>query len=124
MHWLIACCFFALTFVTACSRNDNNIHYTVSDSEDYYTIKAKYNRQQSGEVDRFLNRFFESSDNDISFAHTIIDADLTLDDGTKFYMKKSPGYLTIKFNKNSNAQGSYIRMKSLGKNLKTVIITL
>ncbi len=44
-----------------------------------------------------------------------------MDDGTKFYMKKEPGYLEIKFNKNENSLTSYKEVKALGDDIKYAV---
>jgi len=57
----------------------------------------------------------------MSFVNTRIDGDLTLDDKTTFYIKKKPGFLEIKLNKNRNSSSSYHTIKELGEGLKGVL---
>ena len=110
-----------LCFIISCSRlGGHNINYDVSESGTYFTIHAKYDKQQSEEVDRFMDRYFDKHKN-VSFTNTIIDATLTLDDGTNFYIKKQPGYLSIKFNKEKNSPAAYRQMKLFSERLKTVM---
>ncbi len=120
ISWLIVCNLFMLCFALSCSQSGNHSNYKVSESERYYTIKAKYDESQSGKVDRFMTNYFEK-DNNISFINTVIDADMKLDDGTKFYIKKQPGYIFIKFNKEENQPAAFRQIKLLGQRLKFVI---
>ena len=56
--------------------------------------------------------------NDLSFIHTTIDAEVTLDDGTQLYIKNKPGELEINFDKDKNSIASYHEVKALGEGLK------
>jgi hypothetical protein len=118
---VVVCNLLLLCFAISCTQyDDNKISFTVSDSKHYYKILMHYNRSQSKDVDRYITRHF-GRNNNISFINTVIDADLTLDDGTKFYMKKNPGYLSIKFNKDKNSQASLKEIKSLTEGLKPLL---
>jgi len=78
---------------------------------------AHYNPSQTLAVDECMNKRL-GRHNRMSFNNTQIDADLTLDDGTKLYMKKNPGKLEIKFNKDENSLASYKEIKDLSEGLK------
>jgi hypothetical protein len=45
----------------------------------------------------------------MSFANTEIDGNITLDNQATFYMKKSPGFLNIKLDKEKNSEAMYRR---------------
>jgi hypothetical protein len=118
---VVVCNLMLLWFAISCTRHDSNkISFTVSDSEHYYKILMYYNRSQSTNVDKYITRHF-GRNNNISFVNTVIDVDLTLDDGTKFYMKKNPGYLSIKFDKDENSQASLEEIKSLTEGLRPLL---
>ncbi len=121
ISWLVVCNLFVLCFILSCSRvGGHSLTYEVSESGTYFTIRAKYDKQQSEEVDRFMDRYFDKYKK-FSFQNTVMDATLTLNDGTGFYIKKQPGYLSIKFNKEKNSPTAYRQMKLLGERLKTVM---
>lgn len=46
-----------------------------------------------------------------------MDADITLDDKTTFYVKKSPGFLNIKFDKEKNSEEAFTKLKEYWKGL-------
>lgn len=105
----------------SCSRlNKNNIHIKVSESEHNYSLDAKYKESETRAIDNYLDDHLGKG-NHISFINTRINADLTLNDGTKFYMDKAPGKLIIKFNKDENSMASYINIKDLAEGLKPIM---
>ncbi len=59
--------------------------------------------------------------NNMSFINTKINGQLALDDHTTFYIKKYPGYLQIKFEKEKNSGASYKEIKDLDEGLKRVM---
>lgn len=98
----------------------NSINLNISESEHYYKIFAMYNKNETRAVDRYLDAHFGRG-NTMSFINTRIDGGLVLDNGMKIYIKKYPGYLKIKFNKDENSTASYKIIKDLGEGLKPVI---
>ena len=57
----------------------------------------------------------------MSFANTQIDGNITLDDKVTFYIKKSPGFLHIKLDKDINSDEIYYRIKSVCEEIKDVV---
>ncbi len=57
----------------------------------------------------------------MSFVNSRIDGVITLDDHTKFYIKKSPGVLEIKFDKDENTEEAYHTIKSMCQGIKKVL---
>ena len=47
-----------------------------------------------------------------------MDGVLTLDDNTTFYVKKSPGYLKIKFDKEKNSEEAFRKIRSVLEKVK------
>jgi hypothetical protein len=87
--------------IPSCRFPDGSISIKHSQYGHYYEMTAKFNPDKTGEVDRYLDK--ELSSGNMSFVNTKMDADITLDDKTTFYIKKSPGYLNIKFDKEKNS---------------------
>ena len=100
--------------------NNDNINLTVSESGNDYKITAEYPEQNTVNVERYMNRKFGDESN-ISFINTRIDAEITLDDGTKFYMNNRPGILELKLDKSENSNASYRKIKAFGEGLKPVL---
>ena len=59
--------------------------------------------------------------NHFSFKHAETDATITLDDGTKFYMKLLPGELKVKLDKDENSYDSYYEIKSMCDGIKNTL---
>ena len=47
------------------------------------------------------------------FVNTRMNGEITLDNKTTFYIKKSPGYLNIKFDKVKNSDEAYVKVKAI-----------
>jgi hypothetical protein len=111
---LLVCC------VLSCARLNNNINLTVSESDQYFKIKAQYNKDNTRAVEKCIDDHLRKN-GDASFINTSIDGNLTLTNGTTFYIKNYPGQLEIKFDKAENSMASLNDMKSLAKDLKPSI---
>lgn len=116
-------CTLMLCCSLSCSRlHRSNINLTVSESEQYFTIVADYNKSQVRAVDDYLDKHLDKGGS-MSFANTRIDGGLVLDNGMKFDIEKCPGHLKIKFNKEENTPASYNTIKNFAEGLKPVIQT-
>ena len=74
-------------------------------------MTAKFNPDKTSRVDRYLDKELSGGSN--VFEDTRLDGDITLDNKTTFYIKKSPGYLKIKFDKEKNSDEAYAKVKSV-----------
>lgn len=95
-------------------QHNNNISIRVNDSQDLYRLYASYNRNKARKIQRYLDAHLQS----YRFANTRLDATVTLDDNTNFYIKSHPGVLLIRLRRNENSLESYYRIKSLGEGIK------
>ena len=59
----------------------------------------------------------------MSFVNSRIDGTIALDDHTTFYIKKYPGKLEIKLNKDENSDEAYERVKSMCNGIKKLLVT-
>ncbi len=80
-------------------------------------MKADFSKRKTRDVEKYMNRRIGTRSN-ISFANTYSNATFTLDDNTSFYMKKYPGHLEIKLDKDENTNESYHRIRSICEGLK------
>lgn len=110
--WLIAC-----AAISSCGHNDHDISISVQDSETEYSMKAYFPKNRTRDVAAYMNSSIGRKNN-ISFTNTQTDATLTLNDHTKFYMKKNPGFLEIRFNKEQNSDESFEEIKSMCQGIK------
>lgn len=109
---LSAVCFFSCRYFD----NDNiNIGYT--ETGHYYTMKAHFGRNKTRGVEEYMNSKIGTASN-MSFVNTRIDGQLALDDHTTFYIKKYPGFLEIKLDKNQNSYEGYQEVKAMCEGIK------
>ncbi len=113
---------FCISFCVSCSQTSSSgkSDLTVSESDHDYKIIADYPERDTRKVQAYMNEKIGNK-NHISFINAHIDAQLTLDDGTRFYIKQKPGYLSIKLDKDENSPASLQEIKSLGEGLKPLL---
>jgi hypothetical protein len=80
-------------------------------------MKAWFDDERSRRVDKLMNEDMGGS-SEISFVNTRMDGRLSLDDHTKFYIRKYPGYLYILFDKKENDWRSYEHVKTMCQDVK------
>lgn len=115
--------FFALFCIlyTSCRHfGSGNISITNSESSRYYTMKAHYDQKKTREVEEYMNERIASGSN-MSFVNNRIDGLLMLDDHTKFWVKKYPGFIEIKIDKSQNTNEACQRIKSMCEGIKQII---
>ncbi|MCW3106151.1 MAG: hypothetical protein JWQ09_657 [Segetibacter sp.] len=106
--------------VISCRHNDNNISITYSNSDHYYSMKANFSKNKTRDVEEYMDRRLARMGN-MSFVNTRIDGTIALDDHTIFYIKKSPGVLRIKMDKDENSEEAYYRVKSMCEGIKSIV---
>ena len=107
-----------LTLIS-CGFPDGSISIKHSQYDHYYEMTAKFNPDRTAAVERWLDKELPSVD--MSFANTEIDADITLDNQATFYMKKSPGFLNIKLDKEKNLDEIYRKIRSVCEGINDVV---
>lgn len=112
-------------FVLVCSiciacRHHGNTSITVRESHNYYSMNAWFNESRTRDVEEYLDDKIGRR-NDISFVHTRMDTRLILDDHTTFFIKKSPGHVEIKLDKDENSFNGYRRIKLMCDEIKEVV---
>lgn len=116
---LSACVLFLLSVFSSCFR-DHDVSIYVSDSEDVYRMKAKYRKNQTLTVQRFLDEEFRD-DNINSFKNSSVDEEIILDDDTRFYINSRPGKLKIQIDKTENTEESYNKIKAVCEDIKVLL---
>jgi hypothetical protein len=114
--------FYVLACITimSCIHGNHNINIAYSEHGHYYTMNAHFPRSQTRHVDEFMDDKIGRGSR-MSFVNSRIDGVITLDDHTKFYIKKSPGVLEIKFDKDENTDEAYHTIKSMCEGIKKVL---
>ena len=91
---------------------DHDTALTTNDDTDTYTFTARYDPRETGRVESYINENISpnqmgSSENDY------VDANTSLSDNTRFYIKESPGRLKIRLDKRTNTTASFYRIKKM-----------
>jgi hypothetical protein len=110
----------ALTLlIISCGFPGGSINIKHSEYDHYYEMTAKFNPDRTAAVERWLNK--ELPAGDVSFTNTEIDGNITLDNQATFYMKKSPGFLNIKLDKEKNSDAIYKKIRSVCEGINDVV---
>ena len=116
---ILLCVLIAGITITSCDFPDGSISIKHSQYSHYYEMTAKFNPEKTTEVDRWLDQ--ELAPGNMSFVNTQMDGEITLDNKTTFYIKKSQGYLNIKFDKEKNSDEAYAKVKSVCDGINEVV---
>lgn len=93
---LITCYVTLACFWSSCLiHHDGSTTISISETKDTYSMYAHFNKDKTSEIQRYMDKRIGRSNN-ISFMHTEMDATITLDDETRFYIKLFPCELKIK----------------------------
>ena len=105
--------------IVSCDLPGGSISIKHSEYDHYYEMTAKFNPDRTAAVERWLNK--EMATGDVSFTNTEIDGNITLDNNSTFYMKKSPGFLNIKLDKEKNSEAVYRQIRSVCEGIQDVV---
>jgi len=112
---------FLLWLSVSCMQNyDHNISISVNENKNMYKMSAHFNRNKTKSVHEYMDKKLGSYTS-MSFVNSEIDATVTLDDKTTFYVKSFPGELEIKLYKDKNSYESYQRIKEMCNGIKEVV---
>ena len=114
------CNLFMLCFSLSCARLNGNTSISISESGHYYKMLAHFNKSQTTTVDEYMDSRIGRTSN-MSFVNSRIDGTLALDDHTTFYIKKYPGFIEIKLDKDKNSDEAYHKIKAMCEGIKKVI---
>lgn len=106
-------------FCLAANNNPSRNTLVIKETSDYFQLTASYNEAETDRVEKYINAclrpesVFQGSDD--------VDKDIILRDGTKFYIRSSPGDLLIKINTAKNTKASIQRIKIMCQGINGVI---
>src|SRR5689334_6390167 len=107
-------------FISCKWHHHGNTDISYSERDHYYSMKAWFNKSKTRKVENYMDDKIGDRSN-TSFTNTRIDGEIALDDHTTFYIKKYPGFLEIKFDKEKNSYDSYQRIKAMCEGIKEVV---
>ena len=106
---------------TSCRWSDGgNTNISYNEWSHYYSMKAHFNKNKTRTVENYMDERIGDQSN-MSFANTRIDGQIALDDHTIFYIKKYPGLLEIKLDKDKNSHESYQKIRAMCEGIKEVV---
>ncbi len=117
---LLLCAFAGMTLASSCMHNDHDTSISYKEAEGYYSMRAYFSKSKTRKVERYMDDQVGRRSH-MSFINSQIDGTIALDDDTKFYIKKYPGYLEIKLDKDANSHESYDEIKSMCQGIKKVL---
>jgi hypothetical protein len=102
------------------SNDDDHTSLTLSESDEYYSMNARFGKSRTRDVERYMDSRIGTKSN-TSFVNSRINGNLSLNDNTTFYIKKYPGHIKIKLDKDENSYEAYHRIKSMCEGIKDVL---
>jgi hypothetical protein len=102
---------FSIIFINAGSKPlPERTVFSVLDTDNSYELRASFHKEKSEALKKAINNSIQP---ERLFGQSInqYDADITLNDGTRFHLKISETRIVIKFNKKINKETAYERMK-------------
>lgn len=115
--YAIAC---AITLSSCVRNHDSGLSLTYTESDDYYSMNAEFSKSKTRAVERYMESKIGQTTK-TPFTSARIDGTVALDDQTTFYMKKSPGTLKIKLDKDENSEEALEKIRSMCEGLKGVL---
>ena len=114
-------CAVTFTIVTpSCTHSSGDTSLTLTESDHYYFMYAHFNKNKTRDVEKYMDNLIGKQSN-MSFVNTQIDGTVALDDHTIFYIKKFPGFIKLKLDKNENSYESYHQVKAMCEGIEKVL---
>jgi hypothetical protein len=118
---ILVCCALQCIFLSACWHHHGDISFNYKDNPDNYSMDAWFGQSKTRAAEQYMDRCI-GRQNNMSFLNFHSDAVFTLQDGSKFYMKKSPGHILIKMKKDETSDEAYHMVKDMCKGMKDVVL--
>jgi hypothetical protein len=116
---IVFCALSLCIALISCGFPGGSVSIKHSQYSHYYEMTAKFNPDRTAAVERWLDK--ELATGDMSFANIEIDGNITLDNQATFYIKKSPGYLNIKLDKEKNSAAVYQQVRAVCEGINEVV---
>ncbi len=110
----------AITVALSSCFHDHDISIHVNDDEDVYRLRASFDEDLTADVQQVINRHLRQR-NSSSLVHVFTDREITLDNGTSFYIKTGPGRLRIKIDKSENPEEGCEDLRLMCDEIKEVL---
>lgn len=117
---LLFCAVTCILVTSSCMSNNADTSLTLTESDHYYSMYVYFNKGKTREVEKYMDSRIGRKSN-MSFVNTQIDGTVALDDHTTFYIKKFPGFIKLKLDKNENSYESYHQVKAMCEGIEKVL---
>lgn len=108
----------AVAFSSCFHDHDVSIH--VNDDDDVYRMRAHFDDDLTGDVQRVINAHLRQHHSPASVT-VFTDREITLEDGTSFYLKTEPGRLRIRINRDDNREEGFESVIQMCDEIKEVL---
>lgn len=109
-----------ITVAASCMHNDHDISISYKDTGRYYSMKAYFSRSKTRKIEHYMDDRIGRNSH-MSFVNSKIDGTIALDNHAKFYIKKYPGVLEIKMDRDENSYENFDEIKSMCQGIKKVL---
>lgn len=104
--------FLALIACNLNPGNNHNISITTKDNRSELSFKADYPTNRTAAVQKYIEQSLKE-ERIFSLVSDVKKVEITLTDGTWFYLNYEPGFISIRFDRAKNSFAAYNRMKSM-----------
>jgi hypothetical protein len=119
---LIAASVFFVNIFSSCFRyHSNDVSISIQEDEEQYRLSAHFEDRKTRAVQNYIREYTASTVNFKSRGNNYVDATVTLDDNTRFYIKSKQGQLKIKLDKEENSAESYEKIKEMCEGVKELL---
>jgi hypothetical protein len=111
----ILVCLMGCLLVSACNLNRANNHHisiTTKDNGSDLSFKADYPTNRTAAVQKYIEQSLKE-ERIFNSVSDVKKAEITLTDGTWFYLNYEPGFISINFDRAKNSFTAYNRMKTM-----------
>lgn len=98
----------------------HDVHVRINDDEDVYRLRASFDEDLTRDVQRVINDHLRKHQAH-AFVTAYTDKEITLDDGTSFYIKSGPGRLRIKVDRTGNPEAGNEAVIEMCDEIKEVL---
>ena len=113
--------FFVNIFSSCFNYRDNDVSISIQEDEEQYRLSARFEDRKTRAVQNYISRYTASTVNFKSRRNKYVDATVTLDDNTRFYIKSKQGLLKIKLDKEENSAESCEKIKEMCEGVKELL---
>jgi site-specific DNA-adenine methylase len=102
-------------------HHHDDVAVSIQEDEEEYRLNARYNDDKTMAVDNYIKTCTESNGQYRYGGHGNFDATITLDDNSQVYIKSRRGRLKIKFDKETNSEEAYEKVRDMCEGIKDLL---